>query len=82
LPQHSPRWLPGENERRHRIDGQFYFSDTILSDSKTYGTIGAIFGIIMTWFIAIGAVIILGAVAGALWADRRNRQVPATKTRP
>ena len=50
---------------------KFYFSDTIISDSKTYGTIGAIFGI-MTWFIAIGAVIILGAVAGAVWEDRRN----------
>jgi membrane protein len=53
---------------------KFYFSDTIISDSKTYGTIGAIFGI-MTWFIAIGAVIILGAVAGAVWADRRNQQI-------
>jgi len=26
----------------------------------------------MTWFIAIGAVIILGAVAGAVWEDRKN----------
>jgi len=26
----------------------------------------------MTWFIAIGAVIILGAVAGAVWEDRGN----------
>jgi membrane protein len=50
---------------------KFYFSGTIISDSKTYGAIGAIFGI-MTWFIAIGAVIILGAVAGAVWEDRRN----------
>jgi len=50
---------------------KFYFSGTIISDSKTYGTIGAIFSI-MTWFIAIGAVIILGAVAGAAWEDRRN----------
>jgi membrane protein len=48
---------------------RFYFSGTIISDSKTYGTIGAIFGI-MTWFIAIGAVIILGAVAGAVWEGR------------
>ena len=46
-------------------------SETIISDSKTYGTVGAIFGI-MTWFIAIGAVIILGAVAGVVWEDRRN----------
>jgi membrane protein len=53
------------------VFSRFYFSDTIISDSKTYGTIGAIFGI-MTWLIAIGAVIILGAVAGVAWKDRRN----------
>ena len=53
------------------VFSRFYFSDTIISDSKTYGTIGAIFGI-MTWFIAVGAVIILGAVAGAVWEDRKN----------
>jgi len=53
------------------VFSRFYFSETIISDSKTYGTIGAIFGI-MTWFIAIGAVIILGAVAGAVWKDRKN----------
>ena len=53
------------------VFSRFYFSGTIISDSKTYGTIGAIFGI-MTWFIAIGAVIILGAVAGAVWEDRKN----------
>jgi len=57
------------------VFSKFYFSETIISDSKTYGTIGAIFGI-MTWFIAIGAVIILGAVAGAVWEDRRNQQIP------
>ena len=52
---------------------KFYFSGTIISDSKTYGTIGAIFGI-MTWFIAIGAVIILGAVTGSVWEDRPSRR--------
>jgi len=43
----------------------------IVSDSKTYGTAGAIFGI-LTWAIAIGAVIIPGAVAGFVWEDQRN----------
>jgi len=62
------------------VFSRFYFSG-IISDSKTYGMIGAILGI-MTWFIAIGAVFILGAVAGAVWADRTNRQVPGTRTRP
>jgi membrane protein len=49
----------------------FYFSSTIISDSQTYGAIGAVFTI-ATWLIAIGAVIILGAVAGAVWLDRRS----------
>jgi uncharacterized BrkB/YihY/UPF0761 family membrane protein len=57
--------------RLSRPFSKFYFSDTVISDSKTYGTIGAMFSL-MTWFTAIGAVIILAAVAGALWADRRK----------
>ena len=52
------------------IFSKFYFSSTITSDSRTYGTIGAILGI-LTWFVAIGAVIILGAVAGVVWQDRK-----------
>jgi membrane protein len=53
------------------VFSKFYFSSTIISDSRTYGTIGAVFGI-LTWLIAIGAVIILGAVAGVVWDQRRN----------
>jgi membrane protein len=52
------------------VFSEFYFSSEIISDSKTYGTIGAVFGI-LTWFIAIGAVIILGAVAGHVWKGRK-----------
>ena len=52
------------------VFSKFYFSATIISDSKTYGTIGAVFSI-MTWLIAIGAVIILGSVAGVVSEDRR-----------
>jgi len=44
---------------------------SIISDSRTYGMIGAVFAI-MTWLIAIGAVIILGAVAGVVWEDRKT----------
>ena len=62
------------------VFSKFYFSETIISDSKTYGTIGAIFGI-LTWFIAIGAVIILGAAAGAVWQDRRNLR-PGARASP
>jgi membrane protein len=61
------------------VFSRFYFSGTIVSDSKTYGTIGAIFGI-MTWLIAVGAVVILGAVAGAVWEERRNNGRPTSTT--
>jgi membrane protein len=57
------------------VFSQFYFSSTIISDSRTYGAIDAVFSI-LTWFIAIGAVIILGAVAGVVWEDRRTEMQP------
>jgi membrane protein len=52
----------------------FYFSSTIVDDSKTYGTIGVTFTLV-TWFIAMGAVLTLGAVVGAVWARRRLTDV-------
>jgi membrane protein len=51
-----------------------YFSSTIISDDRIYGPIGAVFDIV-TWLVGIGAVIILGAVAGVVWQDR-----PAVRT--
>jgi len=56
------------------IFSKFYFSSTIIHDSETYGSIGAIFGI-MTWFVAIGAVVVLGSVAGAVWDGRGTPQL-------
>ena len=47
-----------------------YFSEAIISDSNLYGTIGVVFSL-MIWFMAIGAVIVLGAVAGATWNSRK-----------
>ncbi len=49
-----------------------YFSSAIISDSRLYGTIGVVFTL-LTWFIAIGAVIVLGAVGGATWDQRKRR---------
>jgi membrane protein len=49
-----------------------YFSSAIVSDSRLYGTIGVVFSF-MIWFIAIGAVIVLGTVAGATWNVRKRR---------
>jgi len=47
-----------------------YFSSTITSDSRIYGTIGVVFSL-LTWFIAIAAVILIGAVVGEVWRQRR-----------
>ena len=48
-----------------------YFSSSLVSDSHLYGPIGVVFTLV-TWFIAIGAVITLGAVAGVVWTGRRS----------
>lgn len=50
-----------------------YFSSTVIDDSKTYGTIGVVFTF-LTWFIAIGFVIVLGAAGGAVWQQRASRR--------
>lgn len=47
-----------------------YFSSAIISDSRLYGTIGVVFSL-MIWFTAIGMVIVLGAVAGETWNQRK-----------
>jgi len=54
------------------VFSSFYFSGSVVSDAKLYGSIGIVFDIV-TWFIAVGAVITLGAVAGAVWEKRRRR---------
>jgi len=57
-----------------------YFSSAIVSDSRLYGTIGVVFSL-MVWLIAIGAVIVLGAVAGATWNQHKRRPRGTTVTR-
>jgi len=48
-------------------------SSTITSDYNKYGSIGVVFAI-MTLLIAIGVVIMLGALAGVLWRERHERR--------
>ena len=50
------------------VFSKLYFSSSIISDDKNYGPIGAVFSI-MTWFIAIGVVLLIGAVAGPAWRE-------------
>ena len=68
------------------------FSGMVTSYDTKYGPIGVVFAL-MSWLIAIGVVIILGAVAGIVWRERnlsfraaarklrRDRSTPQT-TRP
>ena len=56
------------------------FSSAIISGSRLYGTIGVVFTL-LTWFIAIGAAIVPGAVAGATWDQRQGRS-GGTRTGP
>jgi len=58
-----------------------YFSPSVISDTRLYGTIGVVFSL-MIWFIAIGAVIVLGGAAGAAWNQRsRYRGAKAESSR-
>jgi membrane protein len=55
-----------------------YFSSTIISDSKLYGSVGVVFSLLL-WFMGIGAVITLGALAGAViqaWYLQHRVQQP------
>jgi membrane protein len=46
-----------------------FFSSAVISDYKKYGSIGINF-VLMSYFIAIGVVLILGAVVGVVWRER------------
>jgi membrane protein len=54
------------------VFSSFYFSPTVIDDTKTYGTIGVVFTF-LTWFIMIGFVIMLGAAGGAMWQQGTSR---------
>jgi membrane protein len=54
------------------VFSHFYFSSSMISDNKLYGSIGVVFDLV-TWFIAIGAVLMLGAVVGAVWDNKRGK---------
>ena len=46
-----------------------FFSSMVISDEKEYGPIGMVFAL-MAFLIAVGVVIILGAVVGLVWQER------------
>jgi membrane protein len=48
-----------------------YFPSTLTSDNRLYGGIGVVFDLV-TWFVAMGAVITLGALVGHIYVARRD----------
>jgi uncharacterized BrkB/YihY/UPF0761 family membrane protein len=60
------------------VFGALYFSASITKDSRLYGAIGGVFSLI-TWFIAIDVVVVVGALAGDVGQSRRHRPRPAAE---
>lgn len=50
----------------------YYFSSAIVTNEQKYGPIGVVM-IILSWLVAVGVVIHLGAVLGGLYLERRPR---------
>jgi membrane protein len=51
------------------IFSSVYFSHNIVANYKRFGSIGVML-LLLSWLIAVGVVIILGAVVGILWWER------------
>jgi membrane protein len=47
----------------------FFFSGMVISDARKFGPIGIIFAL-LSYLIAIGVVVILGAAVGLVWQER------------
>jgi membrane protein len=59
----------------------FYFPSTLSSDNHLYGGIGVVFDLV-TWFVAMGAVITLGALVGRVIVTRRAASSSVKSPRP
>jgi membrane protein len=51
------------------VFSKFFFSNTVIGDYREYGAIGVAIAL-MSWLIAVGVVLILGAVVGMVWQER------------
>jgi membrane protein len=58
-----------------------FFSKSIISDEKSYGPVGVVM-VLVTYFIAIGVVIHLGAVLGRMWNERHTATGQTTSATP
>ena len=60
-----------------------YFSTAITNDNRLYGAVGVIFSL-MTWFVLVAVVVVLGALLGEVWQERHtaSRPQPDSGTQP
>jgi membrane protein len=49
-----------------------FFSDQIVANNQSYGPIGVVM-VILSWLVAVGVVVHLGSVVGALYTEHRAR---------
>jgi uncharacterized BrkB/YihY/UPF0761 family membrane protein len=83
-PVHAARDRYGDSWIQHLVTSilwlvlalfsSLFFSSTMVSDSREYGTIGVVFAL-LTWFALIGMVIVLGAALGAVRQRRAAARV-------
>jgi membrane protein len=52
-----------------------YFSSAIVANQQQYGPIGVVMSI-LSWLVAVGVVVHLGAVVGRLYVERRTSSTP------
>ncbi len=60
---------------------KFTMSDTIVTNYKKYGAVGVVLSL-MSLLIAVGVVIILGAIFGVVWRERRRLATDDESTTP
>ncbi|MFE9104238.1 YhjD/YihY/BrkB family envelope integrity protein [Actinomadura geliboluensis] len=53
------------------VFSSLFFSDEIIANEQTYGSIGVVM-VIMSWLVAAGVVVHLGSVVGRLYSERRE----------
>ena len=57
------------------------FSRSIVCDDERYGPVGVVM-VLVTYFIAIGVVVHLGAVLGRMWNERHAAADQTTRVTP
>jgi membrane protein len=63
------------------VFSSIFFSKSIISNEKSYGPVGVVMALV-TYFIAIGVVVHLGAVFGRMWNERHTAAGQKTRVTP